>query len=123
MGDSDFGFYGEGYDENTDSEIKGITDTVTDFVYTGLNYPNIIIKEGFTCPKHKMQVLSRMVKSSSREIKDVNLYFVQGGELYKMGMLSKGQVMAFLDMVGIDMLDAFLDEKTKLEGDRIYVLG
>ena len=51
-----------GYDEDTVNEIEGITDKVTDLSYTKLEYPAILFKEDFQLPKHKILLISNMVK-------------------------------------------------------------
>jgi hypothetical protein len=102
--------------------IPGVTDNVVNYTYTGMSFPCIILKEGFKCQEHKMIVLSKMVKMSSMEVKDINLYFSNNGELFKIGMLSGMQVKPFLSIVGIDNIDAFYDNGLKLEGDKVYVL-
>lgn len=114
----------EGYSEDSEvKEIKGITDKVTDYTYTKLSYPCIIFKEGIKLERHKVQVISNMVKSSTAGmIKDITIYFDKTGNLYKMGMLSGFQVNPLIDLVGVEGLDAFLDEDTKLEGSLIYTL-
>ena len=117
----DFEFYGEGSDEATKKVVKGITDNVSSYTFTEMSYPCIIFKEGFTCPKHQLKVVSNMVKSNSPD-KDINLYFVNKGELFKMGMLSGIQVNAFLEVIGFDRLFGFLDREVKLEDDRLYTL-
>lgn len=117
----DFGFYGEGNDESKVKDIQGITDTVTDYTYTNLEYPCIMLKEGFTCPKHKMKVISNMVKTTSDD-KDISLYFVESGELFKIGMLGGLQVSSFIDIVGVENLVGYFLDGTKLEGSKIYTL-
>ena len=114
-------FYGR-ESEEVISEIKGVTDEVVNYTYTNLSYPCIMINEDFTCPEHQMIVISKMVKMSSREDKDIALYFNIKGELYKVGMLSGYQIKALIDIVGIENLKAFYSEGKLLEGDKVYVL-
>ena len=113
----------EGYSENSEAkEIKGITDTVTDYTYTGLTYPCIIFKRGIKLEKHKVQVISNMVKSSTTGLlKDISLYF-DNDELYKLGMISGVQVSPLIEIVGVENLVAFVDENTKLDASLIYTL-
>lgn len=113
-------FYNEGEEHKT--VLPGITDKVVNYTYTGMTFPCMILKEGFKCPEHKMLVLSKMVKMSSREVKDINIYFSNGGELYKIGSLSGMQVKPFIEIVGVENIVAFYDDGMKLEGDRVYVL-
>ena len=134
MGRDDYGFYGED-DGAVAQEIKGITGDVTNYTYTGVSYPCVIFKEGFKCPKHKMTVISHMVKPPTRhkgldinkpreavEDTSVGLYFAQKGELFKMGALNGLQIGAFLDLVGTDSVKGFYDESTPLTDDHLYAL-
>lgn len=117
----DFEFYGDGTDESEVKDIHGITDTVTEYSYSNLQYPCIIFVEGFKCPKHKMQVLSNMIKSKGI-IKDIALYFRQTDGVYKIGEIGGIQVNSLLDCIGVDSLLGFYDEATELSGSKLYAL-
>lgn len=120
----DFDVYDD-YDEDSEVEdIKGITDTVTDYTFTGLKYPSILFKEGTTLEKHKVQVISNMVKSVSPGIeKDISLYFIKDGyQLYRMGAINGMQVSSLIDIVGRDNLIGFSDEGKELKNSLIYTL-
>lgn len=117
----DFDFYGDGTDESEVKDIHGITDTVTEYSYSNLQYPCIIFVEGFKCPKHKMQVLSNMIKSKGI-IKDIALYFKQSDGVYKIGEIGGIQVNSLLDCIGVDSLLGFYDESTELIGSKLYAL-
>lgn len=126
---SDFGFYEDAEENQSEKEVEGITNKVTGFAYTGLSYPCVIFRDGFSCPKHKMTVISHMVKppvhKSVRENTSedsVGLYFKQNSELYKMGALKGMQMGAFLDLVGTESVEGFYDEVTPLSGDHLYAL-
>ena len=113
----------KGYVEDEVEEIQGITDTVTDYTFAQLSYPCIIFKDGFKLEKHKVQVISNMVKSSLRGItKDISLYFTNNGELFKVGSIGGIQVSPLIDIAGRDTLDAFLTAENPLSGDLIYTL-
>lgn len=120
MGSEDFDFY-EGAEDEVSTSVDGVSNEVTNFTYTNLEYPCIIFKEGFTCPQHQLRVISNMVKTVSVN-KDISLYFIQGSDLFKMGMLSGVQIQAFLSIVGDDKVIGYFDRDTKLEGDRLYTL-
>lgn len=113
-----------GYSEDGEvKEIKGITDTVTDYTYTGLSYPCIVFKQGFKLERHKVQVISNMVKSNTVGIKkDISLYFSNKDQLYKLGEISGVQVSPLIDIAGRDNLIAFLDADTELNDSLIYTL-
>lgn len=113
----------DGYEEGTVKEIEGITDKVSDMSFTGISYPAIVFKEGFKLERHKVVVISNMVKSQAGNMsKDITLYFQNNGELYKMGTLSGFQIMSLLDIVPRDSLLAFYSDGKLLEGSLIYTL-
>lgn len=113
-------FYG-GDDEEVSVDVKGVSDNVSSYTYTNLNYPCILFKEGFTCPKHQLTVISNMVNSKGVD-KDISLYFNKEGDLYKIGSISGKQVSAFLEIVGTDVVYGYFDKETKLVDDRLYTL-
>lgn len=117
----DFGFYGSDADEREVEEIKGITDTVTEFTFTNMEYPCIIFKDGVSYKKHQWRILSNMVKAIAPD-KDTALYFPDSSGLVKMGMLSGRQVESFLDLVGIDNVYAYYSKGVMLEGSKMYSL-
>lgn len=117
----DFGFYGEVGEVQQEQIEKGISDKVTEFTYSNLDYPCIVFREDFSCPKHKLRAVSNMVKAKGVN-KDINLYFTDKGELFKMGMLSGLQINPFLEIMGCDSVIGFYDAETKLEGGLLYTL-
>lgn len=130
----DCSFY-EGEEDAKGKDIEGITGDVTNYTYTNVTYPCVIFKEGFRCPKHKMTVISHMVKPPMRrrgielgtiqnptEDTSVSLYFSQKGEVFKMGALNGMQIGAFLDLVGTDSVNGYYDESTPLNDDHLYAL-
>ena len=122
MAEEDFGFYGEEAEDDKVEEIQGITENVSEFTYSSLEYPCIMFKEGFSLKNHKWKVLSNMVKSISLD-KDISLYFHDNGELLKIGKISGTQVNAFLDIVGMEGVVGYYDKYTLLETDRMYTLS
>lgn len=117
---NDFDFY-EDAEEGKISEIRGITDNVTNYTYTDLSYPCIVLDDGFKCPMHRMLVISNMVKSNTPD-KDISLYFTKGYDMYKVGMLSGTQVKPLLDILDISKLKAYYDKGVELTGDMVYTL-
>lgn len=120
MEDNDLSFYEDAV-EDVKQEERGITDRVTEYTYTKLEYPCIIFREGFSAPMHKLAVVSNMVKSNARD-KDISLYMRKGDDIYKLGMLAGCQIEAFLDIIGTDSVIGHLDENIKLEGNNLYTL-
>lgn len=119
--DNDFGFYGEDKDEAEVKDIHGITDTVTEYTYSNLKYPCLIFRKNFKCHKHKMKVISNMVKSRGI-VKDISLYFEQSDGVYKIGEIGGIQVNSLLDCIGDENLIGFYDESTELTGSLLYTL-
>lgn len=112
----------EGMSEEANPNIEGITDDVVSYTYTDTSYPCIIIKDGFTCERHKLDVLSHMVKMSSREDKDISLYMQDGSDRYKIGTLSGSQIKAFYQIIGEGNVTVYYSENKELVGDMKYVL-
>ena len=119
--------YEEFYDDYSEGsevkEIKGITDTVTDYTYTGLSYPCVMMKEGIQLERHKIQVVSNIVKSNAAGVvKDIALYFNNNDQIYKLGNIAGNQVSSLIDIIGRNKLTAFLSEGKELKGSLIYTL-
>lgn len=110
-------------DEGESSEeVEGITGKVSSFTFTNIRYPCYIFKEGSEIPKYKLRIVANMVKSGNMQDKDTSLYFLQNGELYKIGSLSGLQIMGFLDLIGIDNLIGYAGKDKRLEGTSLYCL-
>ena len=114
----------DGYSEEDEiSDIEGITDKVTDYTYTGLSYPCVIFKQGIALEKHKVNIISNMVKTSVPGIeKDISLYFENDSQLYKLGSISGIQMIALIEISGRESLIAFSEENVELKDSLIYTL-
>lgn len=113
----------EGYVEDEVSEMEGITDKVTNYTYTKLEYPCLLFRKGVQLEKHKVQVVSNMVNSKTLgSSKDISLYLSNNGELFKIGKISGVQVLPLLEIIGEENLQGFLDKDTELKGSLIYTL-
>lgn len=113
----------EGYVEDEVSEMEGITDKVTNYTYTKLEYPCLLFRKGVQLEKHKVQVVSNMVNSKTLgSMKDISLYLSNNGELFKIGKISGVQVLPLLEIIGEENLQGFLDKDTELKGSLIYTL-
>lgn len=119
---NDFGFYGEEAEDNEVKDIKGVTDEVSEFVYSDMEYPCICLKNNLKMPEHKWVVISKLVKQGVSD-KNISVYMIRGGDLYKIGALSGTQIKAFLDIVGIDNMVGFNRKDVKLIGDKLYALS
>lgn len=119
----EFDFYEdneEGKEEVRD--VKGLTDTVSKYVYNNMEFPCICLKEDIKLPKHKWVIISKLVKQGSSG-KNISIYMLRGGEMFKAGSLSGLQVKAFIDIVGLDNLFGYFNKDKELIGDRLYVLS
>ena len=115
----------EGYDEeDAPEEIQGITDKVTDYTYTGLSYPCIVFKRGIQLEKHKVSVISNMVKSKAVGlIDDISLYFVNDDDqIFKIGTINGMQVGSLIEIVGTDNITGFSEDGIELRDSLIYTL-
>lgn len=119
----DFNFYGVEQDDTEEvKDLKGVTDTVSKFVFSNMSYPCICLKEDLKLPKHKWVIISKLVKQGSVD-KNISVYMIRGGELYKAGSLSGVQIKAFIDIIGIDNMYGFYNKDKELKGDKLYVLS
>lgn len=118
----DFGFYGEENEQEEVKDIKGVTDEVSKYVYSDMKFPCICLNADIKLPKHKWIVISKLVKQGTVE-KDIAVYMIRNGELFKVGSLSGVQIKAFIDIVGIKNISGYYNKSTKLEGDKVYVLS
>lgn len=108
--------------EESSEEVEGITGQVSSFTFTNINYPCFIFKEGSEIPKYKLRIVANMVKSGNMQDKDTSLYFIQNGDLYKIGSLSGLQIMGFIDLIGADNMIGYASKDEKLEGASLYCL-
>ena len=122
MAEEDFGFYGEEAEEDNVEEIQGITENVSEFTYSSLEYPCIMFKEGFSLKNHKWKVLSNMVKSEAPD-KDISLYFMEDGDMLRIGSISGRQVDAVLDLIDTANVVGYMSEGVELRGDLLYTLA
>lgn len=116
----DEGFYPE--EDNRVEEIKGITGKVSSFTFTGVSFPCFIFRDDVQIPKHKLLIVSNMVKTGNMGEKDTSIYFQKDGSLFKIGALSGTQIMGFLDLMGTDCLKGYVSEEKELVGGSLYSL-
>lgn len=119
--DEDESSFYDGCKESSE-DVEGITGQVSSFTFTNINYPCFIFREGSEIPKYKLRIVANMVKSGNMQDKDTSLYFMQNGDLYKIGSLSGLQIMGFIDLIGIDNLIGYASKDEKLEGSSLYCL-
>lgn len=118
----DFDFYEGDSEEEVVRDVKGLTDTVSKYVYSSMNFPCICLKEDLKLPKSKWLLISKLVKQGAED-KNISVYMIRNGELYKAGSLAGSQVIPFIDVLGIDNLFGFYSKDKELRGDRLYVLS
>lgn len=119
--ENDFDFYGEEAEEGKVQDIKGMTDEVTEFTYTGLQYPCIIFNSDVKFKNHQWRIIANMVKAVDSD-KDTALYYRDDSGLVKMGMLSGRQIESFLELVGLESVTGYFSEKEELKGSILYTL-
>lgn len=118
-----------GYDveeNNRDFEKAGLTGTVTRYTKSNLVYPCYIVEAPFE--KYKLQVLKSMFQNIDTYSEEdshlaIQLYFEEGGKKVGLGKIYPRQVKSFLQLFSSNKIIGYYDEKTKLEGDHLYVLG
>lgn len=120
--EKDFGFYGEEAEKEEIKDLDGVTNSVTQFVLSNMNFPSLCLRENIILPRHKWVIISKLVKQNADE-KDISLYFNRNGELYKAGSISGIQVKALVDIIGLDNLVGYYNKDKQLVGDKIYVLA
>lgn len=120
----DFNFYGEEdeADEVNSEDIKGITDEVSQYIYSDMAYPCFCLKKDIKLPRHKWSIISKLVKQTTKD-KNIAVYMIRGNEMFKVGSLAGVQVKAFISIVGIENMFGYFSRDVKLEGDRLYVLS
>lgn len=118
----EFGFYGEEGEESSVRDIKGITDTVSKYVFSDMDFPCICFKEDLVLPKHKWIGISKLVKQGASD-KNISVYILRKGDLFKAGSLSGVQVTALIDLVGLENLFGYYNKDKELKGDRLYILS
>ena len=80
------------------------------------------LNEDIKLPKHKWLIISKLVKQGSED-KNIAVYLIRNGELYRAGSLSGVQIKAFIDILGIENLFGYYNKDKRLDGDRLYVLS
>lgn len=121
--DKDFDFYeGNDLEDSTVKDIKGLTDTVSKYVYSKMNFPCICLNENLKLPKSKWLLISKLVKQGAED-KNISVYMIRNGELLKAGSLAGSQIIPFIDVLGIENLFGYYSKDKELRGDRLYVLS
>lgn len=108
----------EGYSETTKGEME---ESVSRYVKADLNFPCLVIKQGFNAQKHRWMLISNIVKSSKKS--DVGLYLDNGDKKMKLGTVGGSQVRALIEILGEDNLSGYYDDGRELVGSKLFVLG
>lgn len=120
---NDFDFYdGVEQDSSVVQDIKGLTDEVSKYIYSNMDFPCICVKENIKLPKHKWVTMGKLVKQDVPN-KDISVYIIRNNDILKAGALSRMQVGVFIDFVGIDNLVAYYNKDKILTGSKIYILS
>ena len=67
-------------------------------------------------------VVSNMVKVKSNSSK-INIYFKDGSDLFSIGAIVGSQVMSFIELLGEENLEGYLNSDTKVTGSNLYALS
>lgn len=108
----------EGYSEATKGEME---ESVSRYAKAGLNFPCLVIKQGFNAQKHRWMLISNIVKSSKKS--DVGLYLDNGDKKKKLGTVGGSQVRTLIEILGEDNLSGYYDDGRELVGSKLFVLG
>lgn len=112
----------EGGEEREDAVVEGVTDSISQYAFTDIQYPCIMFKKGFHTEKHKFQVLQNML-SNPRPESDISVYFINSdGDVLKVGRVSGYQLSFLVDIVGRDNITGYYEDGNELEGSLIYTL-
>ena len=90
---------------------------VSRYAKAGLNFPCLVIKQGFNAQKHRWMLISNIVKSSKKS--DVGLYLDNGDKKMKLGTVGGSQVRTLIE----DNLSGYYDDGRELTGSKLFVLG
>lgn len=112
-------------EESQEKDIEkasGNIDTSSKYANTSLKYPCLVVREGFSMPKHKWVLVSNVIKSAKGS--DIGIYLEKNkNELMKLGTIGGVQVKMLLNVFGEVNLFGYYDDGRLLEGDRLYVLS
>ena len=117
------------YEDDRSFEKEGLTDKVQRYVTSSMSFPCFVIinTEDKPVKAHSIDTLKRMFKSTSvytgEESDSVYIYFNQGDQTVRLGIIGKAQVKTFLRLFECNFVDGYIDEKTKLEDKYLYVLA
>lgn len=112
----------EGGEEKEDAVVEGVTDSISQYAFTDIQYPCIMFNKGFHTEKHKFQVLQNMLSNSQVE-SDITVYFTNSkGEILKVGKVSGYQLSFLLDIVGRENVTGYYADGSVLDGGLIYTL-
>lgn len=124
------GYDVQDYNNARDYTRKGITDKVTRYVVKSRDFPNITIINDKSKPlgKHKIPVFSAMVSANKDITEDeannlISLYVSDSGRTVKLGTVMPSQIKSLLMLCEDNLVEGYLNESTKLEGDYLYVLS
>ena len=112
----------EGGEDREDAVVEGVTDSISQYAFTDIQYPCIMFNKGFHTEKHKFQVLQNMLSNPQME-SDISVYFTNSkGEVLKVGKISGYQLAFMLDIVGRDKVTGYYADGSELKDGLIYTL-
>lgn len=110
---------------------EGMTGEVRRYTQEKMSYPCYILVNSEEKPveMHKIKVLPSMFKTgeisgtTNLEVQGISIYYREGEKTIKLGKIMPRQVKGFLRLFDGNVIDGFVDAKTPISGDYLYVLS
>lgn len=120
----------ETYEDNRDFEQAGLTGEVRRYTTTKMEYPCYILcsTERNPIKLHSVATLKKMfpsLKVYDESVADslIHVYFNQGSQTAKLGMIMPNQVKTFLKLFEGYCIEGYIDKDTPLKDMYLYVLA
>lgn len=120
----------ETYEDDRKFEQKGLTGDVRRYTTTKMEFPCYVVcnTEEKPVKLHSIETLRKMfpnAKSYDESIANslIHIYFNQGNQTAKLGVIQPNQVKTFLKLFENCEVDGYLNADKKLEGMYLYILA
>ena len=118
------------YEDDRRFEQKGLTGEVRRYTTTKMSFHCYVIcsTEEKVVKLHSIETLKKMFPNSKvydESIADslIHIYFNQGNQTAKLGVIQPNQVKTFLKLFESCEVDGYLSQDEKLEGMYLYILA
>lgn len=118
------------YEDNRDFQQKGLTGEVKRYTTAKMEFPCYVVcsTETNQVEMYKIQVLKQMFATSkiyneSEANSMIHLYFSQGNQVAKLGIIQPKQVKSFLKLFESNQVDGYFEDGILLQGEHLYVLA